>query len=113
MKNKDKIILEKIINYINEIQEFINGYSQEQFNNDKKTINACVFNLSQIGELAGKISAETIKNNSNIEWRGLKALRNRIVHDYEGVNLNMVWGFLDTELTDLKMQIKNILKSFQ
>ena len=31
MKNKDKIILEKIINYINEIQEFINGYSQEQF----------------------------------------------------------------------------------
>ena len=31
MKNKDKIILEKVINYINEIQEFINGYSQEQF----------------------------------------------------------------------------------
>ena len=56
---------------------------------------------------------DILKNNSNIEWRGLKALRNRIVHDYEGVNLNTVWGFLDTELTDLKMQIKNILKSFQ
>ena len=38
MKNKDKIILEKVINYINEIQEFINGYSQEQFNNDKKLL---------------------------------------------------------------------------
>lgn len=109
MKNKDKVILEKIINYINEIQEFINGYSHEQFNNDKKTINACVFNLSQIGELAGKISDETMKNNPSIEWRGLKALRNRIVHDYEGVNLNMVWGFLDTELADLKKQIKNII----
>lgn len=33
---------------------------------------------------------------------------NRIVHDYEGVNLNMVWGFLDTELADLETQIKNI-----
>ena len=55
-------------------------------NKDKKTINACVFNLSQIGELAGKISDKTIKNNPSIEWCGLKALRNRIVHDYEGVN---------------------------
>lgn len=91
MKNKDKLILQKMINYIHEIQEFINGYSHEEFNNDKKTINACVFNLSQIGELAGKLSKEITKENSNIEWRGLKGLRNRIVHDYEGVNLNMVW----------------------
>ena len=109
MKNKDKIILEKIIKYINEIQDFIKGYSHEQFNNDKKTINACVFNLSQIGELAGKISDETINTNPDIEWRGLKALRNRIVHDYEGVNLNMVWGFLDSELIDLEKQIKKII----
>ena len=109
MKNKDKIILEKIIKYINEIQDFIKGYSHEQFNNDKKTINACVFNLSQIGELAGKISDETINTNPDIEWRGLKALRNRIVHDYEGVNLNMVWGFLDSELIDLENQIKKII----
>lgn len=91
MKNKDKLILQKILNYIYEIQEFIKGYSHDEFNNDKKTINACVFNLSQIGELAGKVSEEIIKLNSNIEWRGLKGLRNRIVHDYEGVNLNMVW----------------------
>ena len=109
MKNKDKIILEKIIKYINEIQDFIKGYSHEQFNNDKKTINACVFNLSQIGELASKISDETINTNPDIEWRGLKALRNRIVHDYEGVNLNMVWGFLDSELIDLEKQIKKII----
>ena len=38
MKNKDKIILEKILKYINEIQEFIKGYSHEQFDNDKKII---------------------------------------------------------------------------
>lgn len=90
MKSKDKIILDKILNYIQEIQEFINGYTQQEFNKDKKTINACVFNLSQIGELTGKISEETIKENPQIEWRGLKGLRNRIVHDYDGVNLDMI-----------------------
>lgn len=54
MKNKDKLILQKILNYIHEIQEFIKGYTHEQFKNDKKTINACVFDLSQIGELVGE-----------------------------------------------------------
>ena len=91
MKSKDKLILQKILNYICEIQVFIDGYTHEEFNNDRKTINACVFNLSQIGELAGKISDEVTLANSNIEWRGLRGLRNRIVHDYEGVNLYMVW----------------------
>ena len=108
MKNKDRLILYKILIYINEIQEFIKGYSQEEFNKDRKTINACVFNLSQIGELVGKISEEITKEYDNIEWRGLRGLRNRIVHDYEGVNLDMVWGFLETELEQLKKQIKSI-----
>lgn len=93
MKSKDKLILNKILNYIQEIKEFINGYTQKEFNQDKKTINACVFNLSQIGELTGKISQELINENSQIEWRGLKGLRNRIVHDYDGVNLDMIWRF--------------------
>ncbi len=63
MKSKDKIILEKILKYITEIYEFINGYTYENFKNDKKTVNACVFNLSQIGELVGKISEEIMKEN--------------------------------------------------
>ena len=63
MKSKDNIILKKILNYISELQEFIDGYTKEQFIVDKKTINASVFNLSQIGELAGKISEETINAN--------------------------------------------------
>lgn len=63
MKNKDQTILIKILKYIEELKEFIDGYSYEKFKNDKKTINACVFNLSQIGELTGKVSDELIKQN--------------------------------------------------
>ena len=109
MKSKDKVILTKILNYINELKEFVAGYNQEEFEKDKKTINACVFNLSQIGELVGKISKEIMEENSEIEWQGLKSLRNRIVHDYEGVNLTMIWGFLTEELDELKEQISNII----
>ena len=110
MKNKDKIILEKILKYIGELHDFIEGYDDKKFNEDRKTINACVFNLSQIGELAGKVSSELIEQNPQIEWRGLKSLRNRIVHDYDGINLTMIWGFLSDELDDLEKQINYIIK---
>ena len=88
---KDEMILQKILNYIREIKQFIVGYDYNKFQQDKKTINACVFNLSQIGELVTKMSEKTIHQHPNIEWRGLKGLRNKIVHDYDGINLNMVW----------------------
>ena len=63
MKGKDKIIITKMLKYIDELYDFIKGYTYENFKCDKKTINACVFNLSQIGELTTKISEDTIKNN--------------------------------------------------
>lgn len=110
MKSKDRLILTKILKYIAEIKLFIDGYSHEEFRNDRKTINACVFNLSQIGELAGKMSEELQEEYSSIEWRGIKALRNRIVHDYDGVNLNMVWEFLTTELNELEEQLKEMIE---
>ena len=58
---KDKLILEKILKYINELEQFIENYNEDSFKGDRKTINTCVFNLSQIGELAGKISDKTIE----------------------------------------------------
>ena len=109
MKSKDKIIITKILKYIEEIKLFIKEYSFEEFSNDRKTIYACVFNLSQIGEIVGKISKELQEEYPNIEWRGLRALRNRIVHDYDGVNLNMVWEFLTTELNELEEELKKIV----
>lgn len=109
MKSRDKMLLTKILKYIDEIKIFIKGFDYEEFTKDRKTINACVFDLSQIGELAGKVSEELQEEYNNIEWRGIKALRNRIVHDYDGVNLNMVWGFLTTELNNLGEQLTEII----
>ena len=62
---KDKLILKKILKYIDELEEFIKDYTQESFEKDRKTINACVFNLSQIGELTGKISGIIINKYHN------------------------------------------------
>lgn len=63
MKSKDTTILIKVLKYIKELHEFIEGYTYNSFKEDKKTVNACVFNLSQIGELVSKASDELINEN--------------------------------------------------
>ena len=58
MISKDKMILEKIIGYINDVCQCIQGFNFESFIQDKKTLYACAFAVSQIGELAKDLSEE-------------------------------------------------------
>ena len=110
MKNKEYISLTKMIEYINKATKYTEKYTFEQFCKDEKTIDATVFAISQIGELVKNISEETKNKYSNIEWNMIKGLRNRIVHDYEGINLNSIWYVLKNDIINLKGDIQEILK---
>ena len=57
-------------------------------------VEACVFNLSQISELASKLDDDFVNKYPEIPWLKMRGLRNRIVHDYEGVNLKSLYGRL-------------------
>ena len=55
------------------------------------------------------ISIETIEKYPNIEWNMIKGLRNRIVHDYEGINLTSIWYILNNDIIELEENLKRIL----
>ena len=110
MKNKEYLSFLKMIEYIDKSSKYIEGYTFEQFCQDEKTIDATIFNISQIGELVKNISKETMEKYVDIEWNMIKGLRNRIVHDYEGINLNSIWYVLKNDIVELKENIENILK---
>lgn len=109
MKNKEYISLAKMIEYINKSLKYTEGYTFEEFCNDDKTVDATVFAISQIGELVKNISKEMIEKYSYIEWNMIKGLRNRIVHDYEGISLKSIWYIVQNDITQLKKDIQNIL----
>ena len=72
-------------------------------------IDACVFNLSQIGELVNKLDEEYTLKNSEISWFEIRGLRNRIVHDYEGLNIKLIWEIIDVDIKMLREQLYKLL----
>lgn len=110
MKNKEYMSFTKMIEYIDKAIKYVNGYDFEQFCEDEKTVDATIFAISQIGELVKNISKGTMNKYNNIEWNMIKGLRNRIVHDYEGINLKSIWYVIKNDLIELKENIQNILE---
>ncbi len=109
MKNKEYMSFIKMIEYIEKAFKYVNGYSFDKFCKDEKTVDATIFAISQIGELVKNISKETMNKYSNIEWNMIKGLRNRIVHDYEGISLKSIWYVVENDLIGLKEEVQKIL----
>ena len=108
MRDKDKIIIRKIISYIDDTQQYVKDLKKEDFFEDKKTIMACAFAVSQIGELVKEISNELMSEYTNIPWSSIRGMRNRIVHDYENVNLEVLWATINKSLPQLKSELKTL-----
>lgn len=109
MTGKDRIILQKISTYVDDVVQCINGFSFEGFMSDKKTLFACAFLVSQIGELAKEISGDMQEKHSNIPWKSIRGMRNKIVHDYENIDLVVLWGTITKSLPVLAKQINGVL----
>lgn len=102
---KEKKIIQKIVKYIDCILKYTDQITYDDFKENSMMVEACVFNLSQIGELANKLENEYVREYPDIPWYKMKGLRNRIVHDYEGINLKLIWEIIESDLEKLKKQL--------
>ena len=110
MKNKEYMSIKKMIEYTNKALKYTDGYSFEDFLANEEKVDATIFAISQIGELVKNISKETMNKYTNIEWLVIKNLRNKIVHDYEGIKLNLIWDIIKYDIKQLKSDLEEILK---
>ena len=110
MKNKEYMSLRKMIEYIDKALRYTEGCDFDTFTQNEEKVDATVFAISQIGELVKNISKETMERYPNIEWIIIKNLRNKIVHDYEGIKLNFIWDIVTDDIIKLKADLEKILK---
>ena len=113
MKNQDFKSIELMLFHIEKIQNYLNDIQNyEQFITSTIYVDAIIFNLMQIGEIAKKqISHDIIERNKEIPWKSLYGLRNRIVHNYDGIDIKTVYEVITNDLIALRKSLKNIKKS--
>jgi len=109
MKDHDRIIIQKIIQYSTDALNCISGCSYDNFVADKKTVFACAFAIGQIGELANLLSEETKTEYATIPWRSIRGMRNRVVHDYNNVDMAVLWSTISESLPELIGQLEGML----
>ncbi len=103
------LFLGDMLEAINRIEEYTEGYEFEDFVRGRKTVDAVLRNLEIIGE-AAKYVPEEIKNKyADVPWRRIIGLRNVVIHHYFGVDLNIVWTILRFQLLELKEGIGKIM----
>lgn len=100
--------LNDIMESISDIKEFTKGMPYEDFTKDRKTIKAVVRSLEIIGEAANKIPQHIMEIYSEIPWQEIVGMRNKIVHEYFGIDLDIVWQSIEEDLVPLEKTVRKM-----
>ena len=111
-KRKDEDLILDILESINRIITYTKKISYEKFLDDFKSQDAVIRNLEVLGEAAKLISSDIKKKFNQIPWKDITGTRDRLIHDYFGVNIDIVWDIVKNELPQLVSIFKEISESF-
>ena len=107
-KRPVELLLNDMLDSIDRIEQYTEGMLFESFSSDQKTIDAVARNLQIIGEAASRLPDEFKEKHSNLEWHRIVGLRHRIVHDYFGMDIEIIWQILRKDLPELRQNLSRI-----
>ena len=112
MSNREiQLLLEDLLEAAEKILSYTSGMSFDNFTNDNKTIDAVVRNFEIIGEAANRVPDNFKSDHPEIEWRRMTGLRNRIIHEYFGINYATVWKIKEENIPELADFIQKAIDS--
>ncbi len=95
---------------IEQVEEFTAGMGFEEFARDQKTINAVIRSLEVLGEAAKNIPGETTSLYPEMPWKRVIGMRDKLIHGYHGVDLEIVWKAVQEEVPPLKPLVEKMLR---
>jgi uncharacterized protein with HEPN domain len=109
-KRDAKLLLTDILESVEKIKKYTLGLTYETFIEDSKTLDAVIRNFEIIGEAANRLPDEFKEKYELVDWFRIIGFRNRIVHDYMGVDYKIDWTIIEKDIDKLSTDIINIFK---
>ncbi|MFZ2968635.1 MAG: DUF86 domain-containing protein [Sulfuricurvum sp.] len=108
-KRDNKLFIEDINESIDAINDYVKNMEIEEFIADRKTYSAVIREFEIIGEATKHLSENLLEQYPQIEWRNLKDFRNLLIHEYFGVDFDIVWNTIHEDLPLLKTIIVEMI----
>jgi len=105
-----RVYLEDILEAIGKIRRYTAGLSLKTFSEDTKTLDAVVRNLEVVGEAIKKVPDEIRLRHGAVDWKRIAGLRDILIHEYFGIDVEIIWDIVTNKLPDLEGQIQQILR---
>jgi uncharacterized protein with HEPN domain len=105
------LLIEDMLAAIRKIERYTAGMDQEVFQGDERTVDAVARNLEIVGEATKQLPEDFIAGFPEVPWRRIAGLRNRIVHDYFGLDLQIIWQVVRHDLPELRAQLEGLTSS--
>jgi len=105
-----KLYFKDILEAMESIEQFVGDMSFEDFKEDDKTASAVIRKFEIIGEATKQIPDEVKQKYSEVPWKEMAGMRDRLIHLYFGVDYNLVWTTIKNRIPVVKSLIKNITR---
>ncbi len=107
-ERKPSVILKDILLCIGHIQLYTADLSFDTFSENFMATEACLYNIQVIGEAVSHLPADVREKETQIPWTLIKGMRNRLIHEYFGTDLPLVWNVISNELPSFKEELEKI-----
>ncbi len=107
-KRTPKLYLNDMLDALRRIEQYTRGVSFDQFRADSKTMDAVVRNLEVLGEAARQIPRDFAAEHPKVPWAKMVGLRNKVIHEYFGVDAEILWQTIQDDLPPLRAQIEDL-----
>lgn len=108
MNRSDQVYVNDIIESVEVILDYVKGKNENDFICNKMLQDAVIRRFEIIGEASGKLSKQFKIKNSDILWDLIKAMRNKLIHEYFGVSATTIYATIQTDLPVLKEQLQKL-----
>jgi uncharacterized protein with HEPN domain len=113
MKREIGDYVQDIIEAMGKAVDFVKGISFEEFVQDDKTAFAVVRALEIIGEAVKNIPDEVREKHPEIPWKGMSGMRNKVIHEYFGVDFGLIWKTIKERIPQLKPLLNKLLEDLE